>query len=105
MKQTIQSDNVSAILIRLSSCLSTTAIDNNKTTMPSEEELKKLSHRIDELIAACSALKSENTLLKAEQAAYIDEKSRWASYQQEAKARVKTMLERIKSVEQNGQQT
>lgn len=73
--------------------------------MPSEEELKKLSHRIDELIAACNALKSENTLLKAEQAAYIDEKSKWASYQQEAKARVKTMLERIKIVEQNGQQT
>ncbi len=71
--------------------------------MASEEELKKLSHHIDELIAACNALKSENTLLKAEQAAYLDEKSRWASYQQEAKARVTTMLERIKTVAQNDQ--
>ncbi len=71
--------------------------------MASEEDLKKLSHRIDELIAACNALKSENTLLKAEQAAHNDEKSRWASYQQEAKSRVQTMLERVKSVEQNGQ--
>ena len=71
--------------------------------MASEEDLKKLSHRIDELIAACNALKSENTLLKAEQAAHNDEKSRWASYHQEAKSRVQTMLERVKSVEQNGQ--
>jgi cell division protein ZapB len=77
--------------------------DNNKSYMASEEDLKKLSHRINELIAVCNALKSENTLLKAEQSAFNDEKSRWASYQHEARSRVQTMLERLKSVEQNKQ--
>ena len=62
--------------------------DDNKTNMASEEELKRLSHQINELIAACNALKSENTQLKAQQTSFNDEKSKWVDYQNEVKARV-----------------
>ena len=75
-KHSIQEEFFSAIL---SACSYTRAIamtNDNKTNMASEEELKRLGHQINELIAACNALKSENTQLKAEQSSFKDEKSK-----------------------------
>lgn len=101
VKHSIQGEFFSVIL---STCFNTYALpmtDNNKTNMASEEELKRLSHQINELIAACNALKSENTQLKAQQTSFNDEKSKWVDYQNEVKARVQLMVQRLKTLEQS----
>ena len=101
VKHSIQEEFFSAILSVCSNTHPIAMTDDNKTNMASEEELKKLSHQINELITACNALKSENTQLKAQQSSYNDEKSKWADYQNEAKARVQLMVQRLKTLEQS----
>ena len=100
-KHSIQEEFFSAILRTCSYTLAIAMTDDNKTNMASEEELKRLGHQINELIAACNALKSENTQLKAELSSFKDEKSKWADYQHEAKARVQLMIQRLKTLEQS----
>jgi len=46
-------------------------------------------------------LKSENTQLKAQQSSFNDEKSKWVDYQNEVKARVQLMVQRLKTLEQS----
>ena len=65
----------------------------------SEEEVKRLEIRIDELIQTCEQLKEENRLLKAQQQSYSSERAKLLDKQEEARHRVESMINRLKALE------
>lgn len=65
----------------------------------SEEEFKRLEIRIDELIQTCEQLKDENRLLKAQQQSYSSERAKLLDKQDEARSRVESMINRLKTLE------
>ena len=65
----------------------------------SEEEFKRLEIRIDELIQTCEQLKDENRLLKAQQQSYSSERAKLLEKQEEARHRVESMINRLKTLE------
>ena len=73
---------------------------NNNKTKVSEEELRRLEIRIDELICTCEQLKEENRLLRAQQQAYSNERASLLEKQELARARVEAMINRLKALEQ-----
>lgn len=66
----------------------------------SEAELKKLETRIDEMIRACERLKEENTSLRKQYDALLSEQTSLAEKNQQARARVELIIQRLKSLEQ-----
>ncbi|MEW6353597.1 MAG: TIGR02449 family protein [Pseudomonadota bacterium] len=66
----------------------------------SEAELKKLEARIDEMIRTCERLKEENTLLRKQYDALLSEQTSLAEKNQQARARVELIIQRLKSLEQ-----
>ena len=74
---------------------------NNKTNRVSEEELRRLEIRIDELIKTCEQLKEENRLLRAQQQTYSGERATLLEKQEQARTRVEAMINRLKSLEQS----
>lgn len=73
---------------------------NNNKTKVSEEELRRLEIRIDELICTCEQLKEENRLLRAQQQAYSSERASLLEKQELARVRVEAMINRLKALEQ-----
>lgn len=65
----------------------------------SDEELRGLEIRIDELISACDQLKEENRLLRAQQQTYSSERAALLEKQELARTRVEAMLNRLKAIE------
>ncbi len=74
---------------------------NKTTTRVSEEELRRLEIRIDELINTCEQLKEENRLLRAQQQAYSGERATLLDKQEQARTRVEAMINRLKALEQS----
>jgi cell division protein ZapB len=64
-----------------------------------EQELKKLEYRISELIQTCERLKSENLSLREEHSTLTAERASLLENQQFARARVESIIARLKSLE------
>lgn len=69
------------------------------TKNASDEELRGLEIRIDELISACEQLKEENRLLRAQQQTYTSERASLLEKQELARSRVEAMINRLKAIE------
>lgn len=69
------------------------------TKNASDEELRGLEIRIDELISACEQLKEENRLLRAQQQSYTSERASLLEKQELAKSRVEAMINRLKAMQ------
>lgn len=68
--------------------------------LQSEQELKNLEFRIDELIALCSRLQEENRLLRTKQSQLANERARLLERNESAQSRVEAMILRLKTMEQ-----
>jgi len=66
---------------------------------PTEIELRALESRIDELIRACAHLKQENRVLRAHRDSIQAERARLLERNEAAKARVESIIGRLKSLE------
>jgi cell division protein ZapB len=66
-----------------------------------QEDLKILEGRIDDLIAACQRLKSENSSLKSEQDKLSTQHAKLVEKTRIARERIETMIGRLKALERS----
>lgn len=66
-----------------------------------EQDLRALELRVDELIRACGHLKNENKGLKARQEDLLAERAELIEKTELARTRVEAMITRLKSLEDN----
>ncbi|MEX2162844.1 MAG: TIGR02449 family protein [Sulfuricaulis sp.] len=64
-------------------------------------DLKILESRIDELIETCRRLKSENQSLKTDQNDLSEQHARLMEKTRLARARIETMIDRLKALERS----
>lgn len=64
-----------------------------------EQELRNLEFRIDELIQVCDRLREENTLLRSQQSGLLAERAHLIKKTEIASSRVESMILRFKSME------
>ncbi len=64
-------------------------------------DLKILESRIDELIETCRRLKSENHSLKSDQDTLNEQHTRLMEKTRHARARIETMIDRLKALERS----
>lgn len=74
-------------------------MDKRDTGKLSEQDLKGLEIRVNELIATCEELKKENKLLKLQQDSYSSERATLIDKNEQARKRVEAMITRLKSME------
>ena len=67
---------------------------------PVELELKRLEHRLDELIRTCETLKEENRVLRAQRDGLLSERAGLMEKAELARTRVEAMISRLKTMEQ-----
>ena len=72
----------------------------NKKNQQDELELKKLEHRIDELIGVVQRLKDENRSLRDGQDTLLAERGTLLEKNELARSRVEAMIARLKTMEQ-----
>ena len=65
-----------------------------------EQELKKLEFRLDELIQTIHRLKEENRSLRTQQDSMASERAGLIEKNEMARSRVEAMINRLKSMEQ-----
>ena len=61
--------------------------------------LKELEHKIDELISLCKELNRENRALKAEVAGWRDERRDLMDKNELARSKVEAMIDRLRTME------
>ncbi|MCH8104765.1 MAG: TIGR02449 family protein [Proteobacteria bacterium] len=64
-----------------------------------EDDLRQLEQRIDDLIGTVGQLKNENTTLRQQQDRLVIERSRLIEKTEMARSRVEAMISRLKSLE------
>lgn len=64
-----------------------------------EARIDALTHRVDELIALCERLQSENDSLKHQQSSLSGERARLIEKNEQARVRVEAMISRLKAME------
>lgn len=65
-----------------------------------EQELKKLEYRLDELIQTITRLKEENRSLRNQQDSLVSERAGLIEKNELARSRVEAMINRLKAMEQ-----
>lgn len=65
----------------------------------SETQFKVLEQKIDDLIKLCADLNRENVSLKADARQWAEERASLLARQEQARSKVETMLERLKTME------
>lgn len=65
-----------------------------------EQELKKLESRLDELVQTIQRLKDENRSLRDQQDSLVSERANLIEKNELARAKVEAMITRLKSMEQ-----
>lgn len=65
-----------------------------------EQELKKLEYRLDELIQTIGRLKEENRSLRTQQDSLVSERAGLIEKNELARSRVEAMINRLKAMEQ-----
>jgi len=64
------------------------------------KELARLEKRLDELVVICSQLKDENRSLKERQDSLIADRATLLQKNEQVRARVEAMINRLKAMEQ-----
>ncbi|MCH7880474.1 MAG: TIGR02449 family protein [Proteobacteria bacterium] len=64
-----------------------------------EDDLRQLEQRIDDLIDTVGLLKNENTNLRQQQDRLVTERSQLIEKTEKARSRVEAMISRLKSLE------
>ncbi|MFV2031968.1 MAG: TIGR02449 family protein [Gammaproteobacteria bacterium] len=64
-----------------------------------EDDLRQLEQRIDDLIDTVGLLKNENTSLRQQQDRLVSERSQLIEKTETARSRVEAMISRLKSLE------
>jgi cell division protein ZapB len=75
-------------------------MDSDKTLF-TENDLRQLEQRIDQLIDTVGSLKNENTNLRQQQEKLIAERSQLLDKTETARTRVEAMISRLRSLELN----
>ena len=65
----------------------------------SNNPLKELEHKIDELISLCKELNRENRALKSEVAGWRDERKDLMDKNELARSKVEAMIDRLRTME------
>ena len=65
----------------------------------SNNPLKELEHKIDELISLCKELNRENRALKADNAGWRDERRDLLDKNELARSKVEAMIDRLRTME------
>jgi cell division protein ZapB len=65
----------------------------------SNNSLKELEHKIDDLISLCKELNQENRALKAEIAGWRDERRDLMDKNELARSKVEAMIDRLRTME------
>jgi|TARA_B110000211_G_scaffold122895_2_gene141774 cell division protein ZapB len=73
-------------------------MDSNKTLF-TENDLRQLEQRIDQLIDTVGSLKNENISLRQQQEKLIAERSQLLDKTETARTRVEAMISRLRSLE------
>jgi cell division protein ZapB len=73
-------------------------MDSDKTLF-TENDLRQLEQRIDQLIDTVGSLKNENTNLRQQQEKLIAERSQLLDKTETARTRVEAMISRLRSLE------
>lgn len=66
---------------------------------PLEIDIGRLENQLDKLLKTCDGLKNENTLLRERQLSLVAERARLMEKNEIARARVESMILRLKSLE------
>lgn len=75
-------------------------MDSDKTLF-TENDLRQLEQRIDQLIDTVGSLKNENTNLRQQQDKLVAERSQLLDKTETARTRVEAMISRLRSLELN----
>jgi cell division protein ZapB len=70
-------------------------------TAMNDDQFNTLDEKITALIALCAAMKQENQLLRASQHSWQNERQQLLENNRQAKARLESVLSRLKSMEQS----
>ena len=73
-------------------------MDSDKTIF-TENDLRQLEQRIDQLIDTVGSLKNENTSLRQQQEKLVAERSQLLDKTETARTRVEAMISRLRSLE------
>jgi cell division protein ZapB len=73
-------------------------MDSDKTLF-TENDLRQLEQRIDQLIDTVGSLKNENTNLRQQQEKLVAERSQLLDKTETARTRVEAMISRLRSLE------
>jgi cell division protein ZapB len=73
-------------------------MDSDKTLF-TENDLRQLEQRIDQLIDTVGSLKNENTSLRQQQEKLVAERSQLLDKTETARTRVEAMISRLRSLE------
>jgi cell division protein ZapB len=73
-------------------------MDSDKTLF-TENDLRQLEQRIDQLIDTVGSLKNENTSLRQQQDKLVAERSQLLDKTETARTRVEAMISRLRSLE------
>ena len=73
-------------------------MDSDKSVY-TEDDLRQLEQRIDELIETVGTLKNENTSLRQQKDKLVNERSQLIEKTEMARSRVEAMISRLRSLE------
>lgn len=71
----------------------------DKPNRITENDIRGLEHRLDELVRTCQRLKEENRLLRQQQTALVNERAKLQHKTDLARAQTEMMLLRLKAME------
>ncbi len=80
-------------------CLSFAGMSNRPNTL---ETVRGVAQRVDQLIALCQRLAEENRSLRLSQEQLVSERANLLAKNEQARARVEAMINRLKALEQSG---
>lgn len=77
-------------------------MSNQTPQSVTEQELRKLEVRLDELVTSIERLKEENRSLRDQQDNLVSDRANLIEKNEMAKTRVEAMINRLKAMEQGG---
>jgi cell division protein ZapB len=70
--------------------------------VPAPQQLADIARQVDQLVALAQRLAEENRSLRASQEQLMAERANLLAKNEQARSRVEAMINRLKSLEQNG---
>ena len=69
---------------------------------PARQDIREIAQRVDQLIALAQRLAEDNRSLRHSQEQLMSERANLLAKNEQARSRVEAMINRLKSLEQNG---